>query len=157
MITSRHLVRLSGLLGVVAVLLFTGCSAAATRRDLSTARAQLDRVHVDDLGQMLGRGSYGSAGLSGDRPTAFVALRTGSLTDSLMATIAQRMQQAGFAASVPCRPPLACLWDRTVHNRVVHAWAYVLTSGQPWGDKSTAHGTVAPGDRVLVVRMTVGG
>jgi hypothetical protein len=156
-IKSRRVVRLSGVMSLVAVLLLAGCSAAATRRALSTARVQLDRVHAENLGPVVGRGSYGSAGVSGDRPTAFLAVRTDSPTEPLMATIAERMQQAGFTPFVRCRPPNACLWDRRVDNKLFRAWAYVLTSGQPWGDKSTAHGTVAAGDRVLVVRITVGG
>jgi hypothetical protein len=50
-----------------------------------------------------------------------------------------------------------CIWDRRADNTFTSARAYVQTAGLPWGEKSTAYGTVAPGSRVLEVQMTIGG
>src|SRR4051812_18577294 len=97
---SWRVVRLGAAVSLAAVLLLAGCSAAATRSALSIARDQLEHIHAATLGQLVGQGTYGSAGLSGDRPTAFVAVRTDIPTESLMATIGERMQRAGFTPFV---------------------------------------------------------
>ena len=149
------------LLGVVslagAFALAGAHTSAATHRAWNTARLQLDHIHAEDLGDVLGHGAYGSTGLSGGPPTAFVAVQTDVPTASLMATIGTRMQQAGFTPSVRCRPPDVCIWDQRVDNTLITARAFVLVGGQQWGEKSMAHGTVAPGSRVLGVWMIVGG
>jgi hypothetical protein len=156
--SGRRVVLLGGVMSLAAGFLLAGCgTSSATRKELITARDQLGHIHAENLGHVVGHGSYGSTGVSGSRPTAFVAIRTDVPTDSLMATIVDRMQQAGFSPSVSCRPPLPCIWQRTVNNRLVTARAVAKTGGQPWGEKSTAHGKVAPGSRVVQVAMTVGG
>jgi hypothetical protein len=151
-------VRLGGVLGLAAALVLAGCgNSSDTRKALNTARDELGHIHAEDLGHLLGHGSYGSTGVSGARPTAFVAVQTEVPADSLMTTIGDRMQQAGYSPFVSCRPPLPCIWDRRVDNTLIRATAVVGVSGQSWGEKSTAHGTVPPGSRVLQVEMVVGG
>jgi hypothetical protein len=124
---------------------------------LRTAREQLDRIHAESFGKVVGRGSFGSAGVSGSRPTAFVAVQTDTAAAPLMSIIGDRMQRAGFSPFFSCRPPAACGWERRTDNTLITAYAVVKTDGQPWGEESTAHGTVAPGARVLQLSMTVGG
>ena len=154
----RRAFRLGGVLLLAAALVLSGCGTSAqTRKALKTAQDELGHVHAQDLGQVLGRGTFGSAGISGSRPTAFVAVQTLVSTDSLMARIGARLQRAGFAPFVPCRPPATCTWRRRADNTLITADAVVQTGGEPWGEKSTAHGTVPAGRRVLQVSMTVGG
>lgn len=153
----RRFVPLVVVLGLTSLLLLGCGTSSATRGALNTARAELARVHVENLGHVVGRGSFGATGLSGSRPTAFEVVRTDMATNSLMATLDMRMQQVGFSPFVACRPPAVCSWDRRSGQTLIRASAVIKTGGQPWGDESTAHGTVAPGTRVLEVSIVVGG
>jgi hypothetical protein len=154
----RRALRLGGVLGFAAALVLAGCgNSSDTRRALDTARDELGHIHAEDLGHLLGHGSYGSTGISGGPPTAFVAVQTEIPTDSLMSTIGARMQQAGFTPFVSCRPPLPCIWEKRANKPVITATVVVKTEGAPWGEKSTAHGTVSAGRRVLELEMVVGG
>lgn len=86
-------------------------TSAATHRAWNTAGLRLDHIHAEDLGDVLGHGSYGTTGFSGARPSVFVAVQTDTPTASLMATIGTRMQQAGFTPVI-CRPPIHALGSR---------------------------------------------
>jgi hypothetical protein len=154
--SGRHVVRLAGVM-VLLVSLVAACSSAATRKADAIAREDLGRIHAADLGRVLGQGSYGSAGLSGSRPTAFIAVRTEIAIDEVLATIGDRMQQNGVTPFGRCQPYVGCWWERRFDHTLVRAYAVIKTGGQPWGEDSTAHGTVAPGNRVLQVGMIVGG
>lgn len=148
--------RLSLAVGSAAVL--TGCgSGSGSGRALGTARDQLASLHAADLGTVLGQGSYGSTGISGSRPTAFVAVRTEVPTDALMAALDTRARQAGFVPLGACRPPQPCAWERRAGATLSTVRTVVKTEGEPWGETSTTHGTVAAGSRVLQVEVVLGG
>lgn len=144
-------------MSLTAALVLAACSAAGTDKALNTARDQLGLIDAANLGRVMGRGSYGSAGVSGSRPTAFVAVQTNLAAPEAMRTIDARMQRNGFMPFGRCQPDLGCSWKRRVNHMLVRATAIVFIGGQSWGEKSTTHGTVAPGTRVLEVLMTVGG
>ncbi len=156
--SGRRVSPLRGVLGVAAAMVLASCDTSShTRNAVNIARDELGRIPAASLGHVLGHGSFGSAGVSGSRPTAFIAVQTEVPTVALMATVGDRMRQAGFSPFVTCRPPLPCTWDRRVNRTLITASAVVKTGGEPWGEKSTAHGTVAAGSRVLQVEMVVGG
>lgn len=153
--TTRAVV--TGLLAAT-LLALVGCRASSATRDaLRTAGDQLTSLDLAPLGDVVGRGSYGSAGVSGSRPTAFVALRAAAPAPSLLADVGARLRRAGYAPFVACRPPGPCTWRRSEGATLLTADAVVLGPGRPWGERSTAHGTVAPGQQVLQVSVTVGG
>lgn len=132
-------------------------SSGATKQSLAAATHEVDALHADALGDVLGRGTYGSAGVSGDRPTAFVAVRSTRSASDLLDAVTERVKSLGSTAVGRCAPPEPCLWSKHSDAGLVRTTAVILGAGQTWGRSSTTHGIVPGGATVLQLSVTVGG
>jgi len=152
-------------LALVAIVMITVAACVAsvvvhtnnnTHKAKDTARAQLDELHADDLGHVVGTGAFGTTGL-GDPPTAFVAVEIRNPSTVVLAEVGSRLETNGYTLRFKCNPSTGCTWEKRHGGHLISARAFVYDAGQTWGRKSTDHGVVSPSARVLEIDIIVGG